>query len=297
MGYPYLEAYASLAEIVDEMVIAVGDCDDNTREKLVEASEFWPCPLTIVDSPWNLSDNTGGKELALQTNVALEACKHDVCIYIQADEVIHEGDYAMIAADMMRFEKDHTVDGLAFHWVHFYGDYHTVVYSKEWYRREIRVVKKSRGLKSYGDAQGFRILKNPEASNGADENAQWIKPKAALSRGRYFHYGWVKSAQKMANKAEALHKFWHGDAKDGLVTADNVFPHIFGMNEFRRSHPQVIMPRLERFERAAGEAAPFFMRPVPFEKKHLRLRMDNWLEILTGVRVGEFKNYSSLKKY
>jgi len=310
MGYPYLEAYASLAPLVDEMVIAVGDCEDNTRERLIEASATWPCPLRIIDSPWNLSQNRGGLELSVQTNVALEACQHDVCVYIQADEVIHEEDYDYFIMDLVRFEEDDSVSGLAFHWVHFYGDFHTVVYSKEWYRREMRAVKRSHGMRSFSDAQGFRILLDEKGASVASDfssirdldvidpkSGRWAKPAAALSRGRYFHYGWVKAPQQMASKAEELHRYWHGNAKDGLVTADNVFPHIFGMKEFQRSHPQLIMPRLSRFEAVAGDSTPFFLRPIPFEKKHLRLRADDWLEVLTDIRVGEFKNYKNLKKY
>ncbi len=310
MGYPYLEAYASLAPLVDEMVIAVGDCEDNTRERLIEASASWPCPLRIVDSPWNLSRDRGGLELSIQSNVALEACKHDICVYIQADELIHQEDYDFFIRDLVTFESDNSVSGLAFHWVHFYGDFHTVVYSKEWYRREMRAIKRSHGMRSFGDAQGFRILLDENGASVASDfskcrdlsvvdpaSGRWQKPAAALSRGRYFHYGWVKPAEQMAFKAEALHRYWHGNSRDGEVTPNNVFPHIYGMKEFQRSHPQLIMGRLEEFERAAGDTTPFFLRPIPFERKHLRLRMDDWIEILTDLRIGEFKNYQSLKRY
>jgi len=283
LGYPYLEALRSLAPLVDELVVAVGDCEDNTREKLEALRPELPCPLILFDSPWDPESRKGGFELARQTNLALERCRHEVCVYIQADEVLHEEDLPVFRRDLERFETDESVDALAFRWVHFYGDFDTVVVSRKWYRREIRAIKRSRGLKSYGDAQGFRIY----------ENGNWLRPRAALSQARYLHYGWVRPPQVMAAKSEALDRLWHGGARDGSHSAATVYPRIFGMVPYEGTHPKIMQTRIQRH----GSFDPFEGKDVQKNLKYWRLLADLQLEKLTGWRPGEWTNYRSLKIY
>ena len=87
LGYPYLEALKSLAPLVDELVVAHGDSTDKTAQSLEQLRSEIHCPLKVIDSPWNKKNIRGGSELAAQTNVALEACAHEICFYIQADEL------------------------------------------------------------------------------------------------------------------------------------------------------------------------------------------------------------------
>lgn len=291
LGYPFREAFRSLVPLVDEMVIAIGECHDNTREILIEESKSWPCPLRLIDSPWTLSDGTGGWELSLQSNVALEACEHDTCIYIQCDEVIHEEDYGVIRRDLDRMEADENVSALAFHWLHFYGDFQTVAHSRAWYRREVRAIKKSSGLRSYGDAQGFRIRETDDWKQG------WTKAPAALSPARIFHYGWVRPPEKMAQKSEALDRLWHGNARDGKHSAENVYPTFYGLKRYEHTHPKVMHDRIEAFQESILEEIPFFAKPVEKDLKYWRLWGDYLVEKLTDHRIGEFSNYSSFKRY
>jgi hypothetical protein len=283
LGYPYLEALRSMAPLVDELVVAVGDNDDDTSHRLEALRAELPCPLILFDSPWDPESRKGGLELSRQTNLALERCRYEVCLYIQADEVLHEEDYPTFRRDLERFEKDDAVDALAFCWEHFYGDFDTVVRSRKWYRREIRAVKKSRGLRSYGDAQGFRILRGEE----------WTRPRAALSQARYLHYGWVRPPKVMAAKTEALDRLWHGNARDGTATPATVYPRIFGMRRFEGTHPKVMRERIANTD----TAQPFEGQEVTKDVKYWRLALDARLEELTGWRPGEWTNYSSLKKY
>jgi hypothetical protein len=285
LGYPYLEALRSLAPLVDELVVAVGNSDagDDTWARLEALRSQLPCPLVLFDSPWDKDNQKGGLELSRQTNLALERCKHEVCLYIQADEVLHEEDYSLFKHDLEKFEKDDSVDALAFRWVHFYGNFHTIVESRKWYRREIRAIKKSRGLQSYGDAQSFRIF----------DNGEWTRPRAALSSARYLHYGWVRPPRVMAAKSEALDRLWHGDKRDGLHTAETVYPLIFGMKKFRGTHPRVMQERIQ----SAGNFEAFEGKTLPYDVKYWRLWADSKIESLTGWRPGEWTNYRSLKKY
>ncbi|MEO5667673.1 MAG: hypothetical protein ABIR96_06425 [Bdellovibrionota bacterium] len=283
LGYPYLEALLSIAPLVDELVVAVGDCDDDTRAQLEALAPRLPCPLVLFDSPWDAQSRKGGFELSRQTNLALERCRFEVCLYIQADEVLHEEDLPIFKRDLERFEKDDAIDALAFRWVHFYGDFETMIFSRKWYRREIRAIKRSRHLRSYGDAQSFRIF----------ENGAWSRPRAALSQARYLHYGWVRPPQVMAAKSEALDRLWHGEARDGLHSAESVYPKIFGMIPYDGTHPAVMKERIAR----TGQISAFEGKNLSKNLKYWRLLLDQKFEKLTGWRPGEWTNYASLKIY
>lgn len=284
LGYPYLESIQSLAPFVDEMVIAVGDSQDRTWEQLESLRSKIPCPLKLFSSPWDPQSLKGGLELSRQTNLALEACSYDVCFYLQGDEVLNDAESATILGDLQKFEADADVDCLAFQWRHFYGNYDHIVHSKAWYRREIRVVKRSRGLRSFGDAQGFRIW----------HDGQWIKSRAALSSAFVHHYGWVRPPEVMAKKSEALDRLWHGAKRDGTHAADDMFHPQFGLQKYPGLHPSVMQERIRR----SGKYDPFKGRSVPLNKKYLRYWLSDVFEKLSGgIRLGEFKNYRSLKLY
>lgn len=283
-GDPYKESLISLSPLVDEIVISVGDNTDSTREELLKLAPKLACKLVIIDSPWDPKNTKGGLELSRQSNIALNHCQHEVCLYIQADEVLHEDDYPIFKRDLERFELDSEVDALAFEWIHFYGDFNTYVESRQWYRREIRAIKKSKGLKSYGDAQGFRIFES--------ENV-WKKPRAALSEARYLHYGWVRPPKVMAQKSEDLDRLWHGSQNDGKHNEENVYPPLFGMKPFQKTHPAIMKQRIEEYK----DFHPLRGKVPTKNKRYWRLWADAQFEKLTGYRMGEYKNYSQLKKY
>jgi hypothetical protein len=284
LGYPYLEALRSLAPPVDELVVAHGDSSDGTLGSLEKLAHDLPCPLRIIDSPWDPQNTRGGSELSRQTNIALAACQNEVCVYIQGDELYPERDFELIREDLERFEHDPKVDALAFRWVHFYGNFRTIVHSRRWYRREMRAIKRSRGLRSYGDAQGFRI---PQPGGG------WKKPRAALSRGRVFHYGWVRPPVVMAQKSEVLDRLWHGNARDGSHHAESAYVAQYGLREFKEAHPKLMLERVE----ALGDFDPFRDQTTPRNLDYWRMATTDLIERATGWRPGEFKNYASLKKY
>ena len=287
LGYPYLESLQSLAPLVDEIVLAHGDSSDSTLQSLEHLRSQLSCPLKILNSPWDPSSLRGGLELSRQTNIALEKCQNDICLYIQGDEVFSDDNTQEILQDLDRFEAEQELDALAFSWVHFYGSYETEVRSAKWYRREIRAIKKSRNLKSFGDAQGFRTW-NPHSQ-------KWTKPRTALSRGQVFHYGWVRTPQAMAAKASDFDKLWHEGKSPFDRNPNSIFSDQFGIRKFEGKHPSVMKDRIQK--------AFFSQKPLhelsnpPKNLKFLRLASSEILESAFDYRPGEFKNYSSLKKF
>src|SRR5437879_2776881 len=123
--YPYLESLRSMLSVVDEIVVNVGIGDDETLEKIRKfADSEGKGKVRWFESRWPLDDpekKKGGKILSEQTNLALERCQADWCLYLQADEVLHEGDRERIQAAVRLANSDSRIDGLLFEYLHFYG--------------------------------------------------------------------------------------------------------------------------------------------------------------------------------
>src|SRR5688572_23772830 len=86
--YPVKESIQSILPIVDEFVVALGDCspDDHTLQEILSIQSS---KIKIIHTIWDLKKNAQ-KEYAKQTDIAKDACRGDWLFYIQSDEVIHE---------------------------------------------------------------------------------------------------------------------------------------------------------------------------------------------------------------
>jgi hypothetical protein len=194
--YPIREAVFSILPLCDEMVIAVGQSDDHTLEYI---RSFDSPKIKIIETVWDDTLREGGKVLAVETNKALDAVNPnaDWCFYIQADECLHEKHIEQVRSGMLEFKDDKRVEGLLFDYVHFYGSYDYVANSRNWYRKEIRVIRNDKRIRSYKDAQGFRL----------DDR----KLNVAQLDAEIFHYGWVKHPKQQLEKLKQARKFWHSD--------------------------------------------------------------------------------------
>lgn len=273
--YPVVEAIRSVLPMVDEFVVAVGNSDDGTRD-LIES--IGDPKIRIIDTVWNDALREGGKVLADETNKAFDAVSADAdwAFYIQGDEVIHEKYHAEIRNSMERFLEQKEVEALVFSYLHFYGSYDFVGDSRKWYRREARIIRNNKNIRSYRDAQGFRM-------NGVE------KLKAKKIDACVYHYGWVKHPKFQQQKQESFHKMWHDDAwmKANVKAVDEFdYSGIDALRKFDESHPEVMKVRIEKMNWS------FSFDPVKARKKtSFKNRMLYALEKLSGWRPGEFRNY------
>jgi cellulose synthase/poly-beta-1,6-N-acetylglucosamine synthase-like glycosyltransferase len=146
--YPIVEAIQSILPLCDEVIVAVGNSEDNTRN-LVERID--PKKIKIIDTVWDESLKEGGKVLAEETNKALKAVgtDSDWCFYIQGDEVLHEQYHHEVYEQMKRWKDAKEVDGLLFKYRHFYGSFDYVGVASNWYKHEIRVIRNNKKIYSY----------------------------------------------------------------------------------------------------------------------------------------------------
>lgn len=270
--YPVVEAITSILPVVDEMVVLLGDSEDDTR-KLIES--IGDSKLRIFDSVWDKSLRHGGEVLAVETNKAFQLIDpaSTWAFYIQADEVVHEKYHTAIAEGCKRYAGDARVEGLLFKYLHFYGTYDYVGDSRRWYSHEVRVIRNDKHIAAYRDAQGFR----------KDGHKLKVKPIDAY----IYHYGWVKSPVQMMQKVKEVGQYWHTD--EHWTTTLNPgeivnFDDFDSLEKFRGTHPQVMQKRVH--EQNWNVELDVSRKRFSFKDKVLYI-----FEKLTGIRLFDFKNY------
>ncbi len=273
--YPIREAISSILPVCDEVVVAVGNSDDDTR-KLIEA--IGSPKIKIIDTVWDDSLREGGRVLAVETDKAFDAvlADSDWAFYIQGDEVIHEKYLNPVMEGMRKYRNNKEVEGLLFNYLHFYGSYDYVGDSRRWYRREVRIIRNDKSIRSYRDAQGFR-------KNG--------KPLRVRSIGAtMYHYGWVKPPEAQQAKQLTFNKLWHSDEwVDKKVPRVDAFDYsqIDSLARYQGTHPEVMKNRIK--------ALNWNFSFDPSKKKlPLKSRLLHGIESLTGWRPGEYRNYRLL---
>lgn len=275
LDYPIVAAIQSILPLCDEVVVAVGNSDDDTLGLIQNIDP----KVKIIQTTWDDSLRQNGRVLAVETDKALAAIDPaaDWAIYIQGDEVMHEADHPNIFNAMTQYQHDNEVDGLLFDYLHFYGSYDYIGVSNNWYKKEIRIIKPGRGIFSFRDAQGFR--KAPDQ-----------KLKVALANARVYHYGWVKDPTAMQRKQESFHKLWHDDAwlEKNIKVAEtfDYEDHIHELARFEGTHPQWIAPRI-----AARNWT--FQMDITKRNRTLKNRVKNWLKLI-GIDTN-YANYRLIR--
>lgn len=270
--YPITEALCSILPLCDEIVVAVGASDDNTR-KMVAAIDP---RIRIIDTEWDDTLKGGGKVLAAETDKAFAAIgkNSDWCIYIQGDEVMHEDGHGMVKEAMEKWKDDDEVDGLLFNYRHFFGSYDYVGNESGWYRHEIRAVKNNKSIYSYRDAQGFRKGNNQKLK--VKQVNAWI-----------YHYGWVHDLKNIVAKFMVKDKIYFGrdGDLDNITVPDNLIPYLVkSLKKFTGSHPKVMENKIKSID---------FKFEYDLSKNKLKWkdRFKNLVEKITGKRPFDYQNY------
>ncbi|MCS7018154.1 MAG: glycosyltransferase family 2 protein [Cytophagales bacterium] len=270
--YPVVESIQSILPVCDEVVVAVGKSEDDTLELIRNIPSD---KIKILETVWDESLRTGGKVLAAETNKAFDAVSPDAdwAFYIQADEVLHEKYHPVILEATTRYLHNEEVEGLLFHYTHFYGTYRFVADSRNWYRHEIRIIRNQKDIRSYRDAQGFRRHNR--------------KLRVKLIDAHIYHYGWVKNPYQQQQKMQDLHVYWSDVAiPRHVLEAKDLYDYgkIDSVTLFQGTHPLVMQKRIN--------SADWEVNLDPTVKNlSLKNRILATVEQLTGKRLFEYKNY------
>ena len=275
LGYPVLESLQSLLDICDEVVIAIGNSDDETEERIKNLGNP---KIIIISTVWDETLREGGTILAQQTDIALQHCTGDWLLYLQADEVLHEKDYDIIKQYAHRYFHHPTIEGLLFSYYHFFGNYNYIGTGRQWYRSEIRMIKNTNSVFSWRDAQGFRT----KDANGIR------KLKVASIPASVYHYGWVRNPIAYLKKQEAFHKLYHDDTwlKEYLPKSEE-FPSCYQLDTFTATHPTIMNNKIQSDHQWCEQ-----FNPTIRKKRPLIVLILDIIEKITGYRIGEYKNYT-----
>jgi len=279
LGYPVKESLQSLLSICDEVVIAIGNSEDDTL-KYIQSLEN--PKIKIIETIWDDSMREGGRILAQQTNIALEQCSGDWIIYLQADEVLHEQEIELLKTLMIKAETRPEIEGLLFKYLHFFGDYEHIGMGRQWYRKEIRAFRNTGSITSWKDAQGFRVR----------ESASMFRKLRVMDIPVHvYHYGWVRNPSAYLRKQAAFGRLYHDDAwlEEHLPKSEE-FPTCYELGDFTGTHPEIMRERIKDDELWTKHFDPKRRLPRPFA-----VAVCDAFERLTGKRVFEYRNYELLR--
>jgi len=274
--YPVVESIQSILPLCDEMIVSVGNSEDDTLALICSINSP---KIKIIESVWDDSLREGGKVLAVETDKAKAQLDpaSNWAFYIQADEVLHEKYIPILKEAMLKWKDDKKVEGLLFNYTHFFGSYEYVADSRKWYRNEIRIIKNDSAIFSWLDAISFR--------------KKDVKLKVKTVDASIHHYGWVKTPASQQAKQQSFHKMWHNDnwVKENVSSANEYdYSNIDSLKLFEGTHPLVMLDRIKS-KKWKFEYDPT-KKNLSFKNKMLQL-----VGKIIGYRVGEYKNYILLK--
>jgi hypothetical protein len=257
LGYPFVESIRSILPIVDEFVIALGPCADDTEKMLREIGDP---KIRIIPTQWNERIQPGysvkGFVYGQQKSIALFNCTGDWAFYLEADEVVHENDLPKIRAAMEKHLGDERVEALAFDYLHFYGNANTIAWSPGWYRSEVRIIRNT--IPAWGPEGLFFVV--------LDTQKRGRYPRAALADATIYHYGWVRSETEMNLKTNAVTRFW---SEGPAPTVDYRQVDAVPLRRFTGTHPQVVQAWLPK--------ADGLFQPDPNHKLTAREKKHRWM--------------------
>ena len=249
-NYPVVESIRSVLPVCDEFIVAVGNSEDETLNLIVSIGDP---KIRIIETTWDDTLRQGGRVLAQETDKAFDAVSADSswAFYIQADEVVHEKFLPAIRIAMERCEADPRIEGFAFNYLHFWGSYQYVGDSRQWYRREVRIIRNDKQIRSYQDAQGFR-------KNGK-------KLRVAQVDAAIYHYGWVKPPESQQAKQQSFNRYWHSDSWIERKIPKTEKYDYAGMDflaPFNGSHPRVMDRRISAQSWTFSPGTAKMSRPI-----------------------------------
>jgi hypothetical protein len=271
LGYPFVASIRSILPLVDEFVIALGPCDDDTESMLQEIGDP---KIRIIHTQWNERLQPGysvkGFVYGQQKSIALFNCTGDWAFYLEADEVLHENDLPKIRTVMEKHLKDELVEALAFDYLHFYGNRNTIAWSPGWYRSEVRIIRNTIPAWS-SEALFFNVVESHKKSR---------YPRAAHTGATIYHYGWVRSEVQMNLKSASVQKYWD-DSTPKPADYSKIDAGVLKL--FSNTHPKTVQDWLPKKD-GIFKADPHHQLSSREKKHRLMMKLEQWLGFQFGKR-------------
>lgn len=260
LQFPFVESIRSALPLVDEFVIALGPCDDDTEARIRAIGDP---KIRIIPTTWNENlDGTWkvkGFIYGQQKTIALFNCTGDWALYLEGDELLHEDDLPRIRAAMERHLGDRKVEALYFRYLHFYGNRNTVANSPRWYRREVRAVRNN--IPIWGPKGLFFSVMT--------SYKRLRYPRAACADATIYHYGWIRPEEQFNEKWEGTIHHW----------SDKAFPKV----EYSEIDPRVLQPFTGTHPKAIQDWLPSADGLFQANPKHVLTRRERKNRLMMAV--------------
>lgn len=228
LGYPYVESLRSLLSVCDEVVVAVGASEDDTLERVRAIGDP---RIRVIETTWNEAMRTAGYVYAQQKMIAQFNCTGDWAFYLEGDEILHEADIGRIRAAMEKHQNNPDVEALVFDFHHFYGCPDLVAQSPGWYRHAPRIIRNN--LRTLAPDGLFWMV--------MEKNRRNRYPRAAMVGCPIYHYGHVRSINKMRQKNQQVCQYWNH--KSNFLDYSRIDAAI--LQPFDGTHPSIVQSWLE----------------------------------------------------
>lgn len=280
--FPIKAAIESVLPIVDEFIVALGVGEDKTKEIIESINSS---KVKIIERVWDERLFVDGEIFRNETNFAMDNCKGEWCFYLQADEVVHEKYLEKIKEMCEKYKNKKEVEGFLFQYKHFWGDYDHYLDCHGWYPKEIRIVRNNIGVKSYKDAQSFRI---------EDRKLNVIDIPCYI-----YHYGWVRPPLVMTpKKKEQDSMHWGKDKADKeYLSRPDLFNYgpLGQLPIYKDSHPMVMKEWMKDFhwKEQLNYGKEYNLNREPMKHERLKYKIITILEKIFngGNQIGGFRNY------
>lgn len=260
LGYPYVESIRSALPLCDEFVVAVGEGDDDTLERLRAMNEP---KLRLIETRWNERMQDRGYVYAQQKMIAQFNCDGDWAFYLEGDEVLHQRDLEAVSASMRRHLDDRRVEALVFDYHHFFGSPDWVAIGPGWYRRAPRIIRNT--IRNYSPDGLFFVV--------MERNKRGRYPRAALAGATIYHYGHVRSIAAMREKNARVGRYWKHDHP--LFEGYAIDPRLLA--PFSGEHPAAVRDWLATEAEQHYAPDPAY-QPTARDRRHRRvLALERWL--------------------
>ena len=245
LDYPFVEVIRSALSICDEFIVVVGESDDDTLERVRGIDDP---RLRIVETVWSEKVRPQRYVLAQQTNIGLHMCQGDWCLYLQANEVLHERSYGILRELMEKHRNNERVEAMLLERLTFWADYqHYIGTYPSRFKYTPRIVRPHIGMYSIRDAMFFAVFDR--------FSIRGRYPRVIDTGEDIYRYGFVHSWEKQAEKLrDAVH---HRD-KDSQIPKDYYFrthPRSF-IRRFTGTHPGVMRERVASLPEQYDEQDP-----------------------------------------
>jgi hypothetical protein len=273
LDFPLEASLLSVLPGVDELIVNVGRSDDDTRDRVAAIGDR---RIRILDADWDPA--MGPAMLAHETMRAMAACSHSWGLYIQADEVLEDGGAERLRAVITTHDAAPRVEGVLVEYRHHYGGFDQVAVNRRWYRREVRAVRldAAADVRSFRDAQGFRV-------GPANRRIRAVRSGVTMH-----HYGWARPAWALRAKRTTDTAIYHWRGK--MDPDRPLLPWFPGIHGYAGAHPTPVLGWI-----AARRTEGSLVSEPTSDREHVRLRLSNAVERVTGWRPFEYRNYTVVR--